>query len=227
LADGSAAPTLCAAQVKARIPPHTGVVVQWTAAHFGPAIGLSAFAGLWRAAAALYDPVAVPPLLADGLWWLALAVVAATTALYAARAVVARELVWVDVRSNRLANFFFAPVIAGAALVTSAPAYVQSPAFYVVFFFVLLVYQLSLSLLLYGEWLFGSPYSLRRVDMLYFMAVRWGGCVGVPRAVGVVRGGGVVVRCPLSVRTHGVSFGGGGAVLRRCGHASDCVGLCW
>lgn len=171
LADGSVAPALSAADVLQRIPALTGVVVQFTSAHFGPAIGLSAFAAMWRAMATLYDPVDVPSALADVLWWTALALVILTGLLYCARSLVAPEGCWADIRNNRVANFFFAPVLCGVALVISAPSYFASHAFFLTFFVLLFVYQMVLALLLYGEWLFGSPYSLRKVHPLYFMAV--------------------------------------------------------
>mmetsp|Transcript_14739 Transcript_14739/g.31581 ORF Transcript_14739/g.31581 Transcript_14739/m.31581 type:complete len:456 (+) Transcript_14739:1-1368(+) len=155
------------------VPLLLRVIVQFSVVHFGPALGLSASATLWRFVHTSHHWFSVPDIVWTVLWFITAILLAATSALYIARCIFFPLGVRHDFRDNTLVNFFAAPIITLTNLLSGVPPSImpKNCTALEVFLYILFVCQLLLSLYIYGEWLFGSHNHMGRVSPLYQMAV--------------------------------------------------------
>lgn len=145
-------------------------VVQWDVTHFAIALAFAAFSGMWKAVCVFYSRIDIPKFVFVSLWYIALVVLAAAFAVYVLRIIIWPKSIAFDFANPRMVNFFFVPVIVGTLLVIGAPINVTSFSSRAAAFYVLLAYQVGLSLYLSGEWLFGSA-LIDVVHPLVFMQV--------------------------------------------------------
>lgn len=148
----------------------TRFFVQFDIRHVGMPLGFSAFTAMWRALSVNFDSFDVPRGIWFGLWHFTALLAALVFGIYAFRAVRYPHLLYRDFTNSTLTNFFASPGIVIGGLILSVPPYLQSDTVTEVFFFILTAYQITLSLYWYGDWLFATGHSLRRISALYFMA---------------------------------------------------------
>lgn len=145
-------------------------LVQMNVTYFGPALGLAAYSGLWKSLHTSFW-VSCPEQVWYVLWFLALFTFVLTTVLYGMRAFLSLALLRRDFNCNRLVCFFFAPLIVTSSLVLATPSFMVNSTLSIIAFYSLLVYQFGLTLYIYGDWLFGRKYSLKKVTPVYQMSI--------------------------------------------------------
>lgn len=139
-----------------QIPAWRRWVVQWDISHNAVALAFFAFTAMWQTASLHFGMVSVPAPVWYTLYFISCLILALCASLYLIRAIVFPRAVVSDFNHPRLISFFFLPVMIGALCILTTPPFLRSRAEFVVGFYLLGAYQLTLGLYLYGEWLFGA-----------------------------------------------------------------------
>lgn len=146
-------------------------VVQFDIRHVGMPLGFTAVTLMWRALAQTFGYRGVPNEIWFALWGLTVALASTVFGLLIARGFLYPHLVRREFANSFLTNFFASPCIVSTGLIVSVPPGLRNETVVAVFFYILLAYHGSLALFWYGDWLFSSGHTLRRISALYFMAV--------------------------------------------------------
>lgn len=143
-------------------------LVQLNITHAGVALGFSAYTGLWRSLQR--HTGFIPSIVPDTLWVFTSFVALVVFSLLIVRAFRYPHLLKRDFTNNRLTSFFASPAIVMGTLALSVPEFAHTIIGMRTIFYALLLYQTSLALYWYGDWLFATGYSLRAIHSSYFMA---------------------------------------------------------
>lgn len=143
-------------EVLSRIPPWRRWVVQWDISHNAVPLAFFAFTAMWQTASLHFGMTKIPPHIWYVMYYVSCTMLFISALIYITRAIIYPPAISSDFDHPRLLNFFFMPVIIGALCILTTPPALQSLLQFRVGFYVLALYQVSLSLYLFGEWLFGS-----------------------------------------------------------------------
>ena len=113
----------------------------------------------------------VPLTVSNVLWFITLTLNTLLVALYALKWRVAPEMVADEWNSSDTATFFTVPVMTCIGLLAAAPGYVTQGTVHEVFFWILWAVWLLVSLILLGDWLYGTSRSLAHVRPVYTLPV--------------------------------------------------------
>lgn len=144
------------AQQLRQIPAWRRWVVQWDISHNAVALAFFAFTAMWQTANLHFGMVSVPSPVWYTLYFTSCLILALCASLYILRTIIFPPAIVADFNHPRLINFFFLPVMIGALCVITTPPFLRSRTQFLVGFYLLGAYQLSLGLYLFGEWLFGA-----------------------------------------------------------------------
>lgn len=100
--------------------------------------------------------VTVPKIIWYILYFISITILAFCIIVFALRIIIFPSALIADFNHPRLMNFFFMPVIIGALCIITTPTAWRTLSEFRVGFYILAVYQLLLSLFMFGEWLFGA-----------------------------------------------------------------------
>jgi len=155
-----------------KLPWRIRAIVQFNINHFGPALGFSAVTRVCNALGFDFGLFTIPDWIWIVLWFVTSVLLALSFILYILRIIIFPQGVLLDFRDNTRVNFFAAPLIVMVNLLVKIPTFFRpNQTAITVFFYVLFIYQLLLSLYIYGEWLFGRRNILGQVHPLYNMAI--------------------------------------------------------
>lgn len=145
-------------------------IVQFDIRHVGVPLGFTAVTLMWRALARTFGYRGVPEEIWFTLWWLTVTLAATVFGLLTVRGFLYPHLVRREFTNSVLTNFFASPCIVGSGLIVAVPPSIRNDTVVEVFFYIFLAYHGLLALFWYGDWLFASGHTLRRISALYFMA---------------------------------------------------------
>jgi tellurite resistance protein len=149
----------------------TRFLVQFDIRHVGMPLGFSALTLMWRALAVHFSRPGVPSGVWYGLWYFTAGLASFVFGLLVVRATLFPHLLYREFQNSVLTNIFASPCIVAAGLIVAVPPVIRNETVTEVVLFILLAYHMLLALVWYGDWLYATRHTLRRISALYFMAV--------------------------------------------------------
>lgn len=138
------------------IPAWKKWIVQWDMSHNAIPLAFFAFTSMWQTASTHFGMVSIPRIIWFILYFTSCFIAFICIIIFLIRCYIFPGAIVSDFHHPRLFNFFFMPVIIGALCILTSPPFLRSVTQFRVAFYVLGVYQVTLALYLFGEWLFGA-----------------------------------------------------------------------
>lgn len=139
-----------------RIPKWRRWIVQWDMSHNAVALAFFAFTSMLQIATQHFEMVYIPQELWFVMYYISCCVLSICIIIFLLRLFIFPQAIVDDFNHPRLINFFFLPVMIGPLCIITTPTYLRSQMQYIIGFYLFAVYQLVLTLYLFGEWLFGT-----------------------------------------------------------------------
>lgn len=169
-----------------RIPLWRRWVVQWDISHNAVPLAFFAFTALWQTASLHFGMLAIPRQIWFVLYYFSCLILTISALLYITRAIIYPQAIPSDFSHPRLINFFFMPVMIGALCILTTPPHLSSLLQFRVGFYTLGLYQISLALYLYGEWLWGSHPTTLIHPLVFMQTIGYFLCANIAAMSGLV-----------------------------------------